>query len=309
MRRGALLRRLQHRQRGALSTLPDQTLSVIDQALWDLVGRRLGEPVWKLLGGVRDRVQAYASTMCGDEMEGGLRTPEDYATFAEKLRTQGYAAIKIHTWMPPVSFAPSIAMDIAACEAVREAVGPDYPLMLDSNHWYSRTEALELGRALDRLRFFWYEEPMSEYSIQSYRWLAKRVRTPLIGPESVEGRLQTRAEWISAQACDIVRVGVERSGGIESALHTAILAEAFGMECELHGGGAGTLAVLGAVDNGRWYERGLLHPLVDFEVLPPHLLRRVDVMDTSGYINLPEAPGLGEQFNLDYITATAIERR
>ena len=75
-------------------------------ALWDLAGRKLGLPVYKLIGAYRDKVPAYGSTMCGDEMKGGLATPEDYARYAEWLLGRGYKAIKLHTWMKPVSFAP-----------------------------------------------------------------------------------------------------------------------------------------------------------------------------------------------------------
>ena len=82
--------------------------SVEQIRLWDLAGRKLGVPVWKLLGGYRDRVPAYGSTMCGDEIPGGLATPEDYARFAENLVRQGYQAIKLHTWMPPVSFSSRV---------------------------------------------------------------------------------------------------------------------------------------------------------------------------------------------------------
>jgi L-alanine-DL-glutamate epimerase-like enolase superfamily enzyme len=208
--------------------------------------------------------------------------------------------------MPPVSFAPSVAMDIRACAAVREAVGPDVPLMLDANHWYSRAEALELGRALDRLGFHWFEEPMDEYSTSSYRWLAGQLDTLVIGPETVEGRLQARAEWISAQACDILRVGVPTSGGIGPALKTAHLAEAFGMDCELHGGGAATLAVLSAVGNARWYERGLLHPFHDFDEVPPHLTRAAAPIDSEGYVHLSHEPGLGEHLDTGYIDAETV---
>ncbi|GHH89084.1 mandelate racemase [Streptomyces sulfonofaciens] len=288
-------------QRGSAGTLGDRTLAVVEAALWDLIGRRLGQPVWKLLGGMRDKVPAYGSTMCGDEVPGGLSSPEDYAAFAEKLVADGYHAVKLHTWMPPVSFAPDVAMDIRACAAVREAVGPDVPLMLDANHWYSRADALQLGRALDRLGFHWYEEPMEEHSTQSYRWLADQLDTLVIGPESVGGRLQARAEWITAGACDILRVGVPTAGGIAPALKTLHLAEAFGMDCEMHGGGAGTLAVLGAASNSRWYERGLLHPHYDFDEVPPHLLRAVDPVDPEGYVRLSTEPGLGESLDLAHI--------
>lgn len=306
LNRARLWHELARRQRGSAGTLNDRTLAAVEQALWDLAGHRLGLPVWKLLGGMRDKVPAYGSTMCGDEIPGGLSGPQDYAAFAEKLVADGYHAIKLHTWMPPVSFAPSVAMDIRACSAVREAVGPDVPLMLDANHWYSRSEALELGRALDRLNFYWFEEPMEEHSTQSYRWLAEQLDTLVIGPESVEGRVHVRAEWIAAHACDILRVGVHTAGGIGPALKTAHLAEAFGMDCEMHGGGAGTLAVLSAVANSRWYERGLLHPAYDFDEVPPHLNRATAPIDAEGYVHLSTDPGLGESLNLEYIEAETV---
>ncbi len=288
-------------QRGSGGNLTDRTLAIVELALWDLAGRALGVPVWKLLGGCRDRVPAYGSTMCGDELEGGLATPEDYARFAEQLKTRGYPAIKLHTWMPPVSFAPSVAMDLKACAAVREAVGPDFPLMLDANHWYSRTEALELGRGIQQLGYYWYEEPMDEHSTSAYRWLCDQLEIPVLGPEMAEGKHHTRAEWIRAGACDILRAGVMDVGGIGPTLKAAHLAESFYMDCEIHGGGPGNLAVLGAIPNGRWYERGLLHPFLDHDTPPPYLHRLNDPMDSDGFIPMPTAPGLGEKIHFEYI--------
>jgi L-alanine-DL-glutamate epimerase-like enolase superfamily enzyme len=290
-------------QRGSGGALTDRTLAVVDLALWDLAGRALGVPVWKLLGGYRDRVPAYGSTMCGDELPGGLATPEDYARFAESLVRRGYPAIKLHTWMPPVSWAPDVRMDLKACAAVREAVGPDLPLMLDSHHGYSRTEAYELGLGIQKLGYTWYEEPMDEHSLSSYRWLADNLAIPILGPECAEGKFHTRAEWIAAGACDIVRTGVSDVGGISPSMKIIHLAEAFNMDCEIHGGGAGNLALLGAMHNGRWYERGLLHPFLDHEEDPPYLNRRVDPMDAEGFVPMPAGPGLGEDINFDYIEA------
>ena len=135
-------------------------------------------PVHKLIGSYRDKVPAYGTIMCGDELEGGLATPEDYGRFAEKLVARGYKGIKLHTWMPPVSWAPDVRMDLKACAAVREAVGPDIHLMIDAYHWYSRTEALELGRGLEKLGFAWFEEPLDEQSMSTYAWLAAEPRHP-----------------------------------------------------------------------------------------------------------------------------------
>jgi L-alanine-DL-glutamate epimerase-like enolase superfamily enzyme len=301
LRTGRLWQALARRQRGAHGGLTDRAIGYVDQALWDLLGRRLGVPVWKLLGGARDRLPAYASTMCGDEIPGGLATPGDYAAFAVRLTERGYRAIKLHTWMPPVSFAPDVSADIAACSAVRSAVGPDVALMLDANHWYSRMDALRLGLALDELGFTWYEEPMTEASVQSYRWLAGQIQTPLLGPEIAWGSYHARAEWAATGACDILRAGVDDVGGITPTVKAIHLAEAFNMDCEIHGTGSGNLAVLGATTSGRWYERGLLHPMSDYDEPPPHLRSRIDSMDADGFVTLPEAPGLGDDLDHDYI--------
>ncbi|WP_231568779.1 enolase C-terminal domain-like protein [Rhodococcus sp. MEB064] len=295
------------RQRTRAVELPEHSLSYVDQALWDLAGVMFGTPVWKLLGGARESVKAYASTMCGDSLDGGLSSPQDYATFAVELKARGYTGIKLHTWMPPLDNAPNLARDIEACAAVRDAVGPDFSLMLDGYHWYSRTEALTLGRELDRLRFDWFEEPMDEFSLRSYRWLSEQVATPVIGPETVPGRHRSRAEWIVNDACDILRVGAMNGGGITPALKTMHMAEGFGMECEVHGNGAPNLALVGGSSVAHWYERGLLHPLVDYDWVPPHLLSIVDPVRPDGTVAMPLAPGLGEAVDLDYVAANLVE--
>jgi L-alanine-DL-glutamate epimerase-like enolase superfamily enzyme len=292
---------LAHWQRGSTGQLTDRTLAIVELALWDLAGRKLGVPVYKLIGAYRDKVLAYGSTMCGDEMAGGLATPEDYARYAEWLVKRGYKAIKLHTWMKPVSFAPSIPMDIKACAAVREAVGPGFPLMIDAYHGYSRSEALELGLALQGLGYTWYEEPMNEASMSSYAWLAQNLTIPVIGPETADGKFHTRAEWIKSGACDISRTGVHDVGGIGPALKCIHLAEAFGMNCEIHGGGPGNLTLCAVQKNGTWYERGLLHPFIDYDEVLEYLNARADAMDADGYVHLPQIPGLGDDLNFDYI--------
>lgn len=298
---------LAHWQRGSGAQLTDRTLAIVELALWDLAGRKLGLPVYKLVGAFRDTVPAYGSTMCGDEIAGGLATPEDYARFAEALIRRGYKAIKLHTWMKPVAWAPDPRMDVKACAAVREAVGPDVPLMLDAYHGYSRSDALWLGREIQKLGYTWYEEPMNEASISSYAWLAQNLDIPVIGPETAEGKFHTRAEWIKAGACDIVRTGVHDVGGLGPSLKVVHLAEAFGMDCEVHGGGAGNLTLCAAQKNGRWYERGLLHPHLDYDAVPDYLNTLEDPMDADGYVHLSQRPGLGADINFDYIAANLVK--
>jgi L-alanine-DL-glutamate epimerase-like enolase superfamily enzyme len=285
----------------------DRELGFVDMALWDLAGRCLDQPVYKLLGASRDRVLAYASTMCGDEMPGGLSSPEDYGRFAEWCMQRGYKAFKLHIWMPPIEWAPDPKRDIAACAAVREAVGPDIPLMLDSYHFYSREQSLYIGRELEKLGYHWFEEPMDEHNVSSYVWLAEQLDIPILGPETAEGKMATRAEWILRGACDILRGGVGDVGGITPLMKIAHLAESFGMAMEVHGGGAGNLAVLGAMGiPGEFYERGLLHPFIDYDEVEPWLNAKVDYMDDQGYVHLPQSPGLGYDINFDYIRDNAI---
>lgn len=292
---------LAHWQRGSAAQLTDRTLAVVDCALWDLAGRATNTPVYKLIGAYRDKVLAYGSIMCGDEIEGGLATPEDYGRFAETLVNRGYKGIKLHTWMPPVSWAPDVKMDIKACAAVREAVGPDIRLMIDAFHWYSRTDALELGRGLEKLGFDWIEEPMDEQSMSSYKWLADNLDIPVVGPESAAGKHWHRAEWVKSGACDILRTGVNDVGGITPALKTMHMAESFGIECEVHGNTAMNLHVVAAVKNCRWYERGLLHPFLEYDDGHDYLKSLSDPMDRDGYVHVPDRPGLGEDIDFAFI--------
>jgi L-alanine-DL-glutamate epimerase-like enolase superfamily enzyme len=300
--RERIWQQLKERQRLNLATLYDGVLAHVDMALWDLAGRALGQPVHKLLGGYRDKVKAYASTMCGDDLPGGLDTPEAYARFALACKAQGYTAFKLHTWQPPIPGAPDVKRDIAACAAVREAVGPDMALMLDPFHFYSREEALALGRGLEKLDYYWMEEPMDEHSTSSYVWLTEQLDLLICGPETAEGKMQTRAEWIVRGAADISRGGVGDLGGISPLMKVAHLAESFGMRMEVHGGGAGNLHALCAMGiPGEYYERGLLHPFVDYEQPVPWLNAIADPMDDEGYVHVSQRPGLGLDINFEYI--------
>jgi len=287
--------------------LTDRVLATVDLALWDLKGKAAKLPVWKLLGGYRSKILAYGSTMCGDDLEGGLATPDDYARFAEwMVGTRGYKAVKLHGWMPPVPGAPDVKKDYKACAAVREAVGPDIPLMLDPHHFYSRTETLWLANKLAELDFRWMEEPMEEASISSYKWLTKNTPLNILGPETMMGKHWIRAEWVKQDACDLIRTGCWDVGGITPAMKVANMSESFHMSCEVHGTGASNLSVALAVPNTSFYERGLLHPFIDYEVPKEYQNRIDDEMDADGYVHGREEPGLGQDLNWEYIDANLV---
>ena len=307
--RERIWQKLYRSQRLNKATLNEPVLAIVDQALWDLAGRYLDLPVYKLLGGARDRVPAYASTMLGDDIEGGLDSPEAYADFAEACLEEGYTAFKLHTWFPPVG--QDADRDIAACRAVRERVGDEMELMLDGSPHYDRLDARKIGKALEELDFYWYEEPMHEHSMSAYQWLREEVDVPICGPEMQqgEGKMGLRAEWIKHGACDICRTGIWDVGGITPVMKTVGLCESFGIPLELHGGGAGHLHVLGAMGiPGEYYERGLLHPLMDAKETPPWLNEPVDPMDDDGYVPVPQRPGLGYDIDWGYVDGNRIDR-
>jgi L-alanine-DL-glutamate epimerase-like enolase superfamily enzyme len=301
--RERIWQRLAEMQRGAGCQISDAMLSLVDVALWDLAGRAAGVPVYRLLGAYRDRVPAYASTMVGDDdLPGGLVSPEAYADFAEQCRDQGYRALKLHTWSEP-----SVERDIAACTAVRERVGDAMELMLDCFHYYDRQQAKRIGRALEELGFLWLEEPMREASISSYRWLTDQLDIDVVGPETAGGQIWTRAEWVVAGAADVLRAGVVDVGGITPLVKAVHLAEAHGMSLELHQAGAASLQVLGAMAvPGRYYERGLLHPLVDYEARTPWLLEVQDPLEADGCVPVPTGPGIGWAIDWDLIARNEI---
>ncbi len=286
---------------------PENLLSVVDMALWDLQARACDLPLYKLLGAARDKVKAYASTYPN------MGSPDDYAQHALACKERGYTHYKIHPYYfwDPVTRQPDHGrpshtdMDLAACRAIREAVGNDMVLSFDVWGTYRTYEdAVKVGRELEQLGFYWYEHPMPEYRVQSYVKLCRELTIPVLSPEIAAGSLYTRADWILREASDMSRIDVLR-GGITGTKKLAAVCEAFGVRCEVHMSGFANLQCLGAIseDVSEYYERGLVAPGVDYETLPPYLLQICDPMDKEGYVHLPQEPGMGYQIDWDYIKA------
>ena len=202
--------------------------------------------------------------------------------------------------MPPISFAPNPKMDIKACAAVREAVGPDIDLMIDGYHWYSRAEALWIGKELEKLNFARFEEPMEEDSMSS-AWLAENLSIPIVGPESFGGKHHMRAEWVKAGACDILRAGAN-GVGITPTMKVAALAESFGMDCEVHGNAA----------SRRWWARSATAAGTSAAccIRSSTTMNRRPISTALSTrwmtICICHRPGLGEDINFAYIEANTV---
>jgi len=299
LHREALWNQLYRTQRNNKATLDTRSISAVDCALYDIAGKVADMPIYQLLGAARKEVPAYASTMVGDDNPDGLGTVEAYVDFAEKLVDRGFSAIKLHSWMPPYDADPDRVIEM--CRAVREAVGLDIDLMLDSHHYYTRTEAKRIGNALGKLDFLWFEEPMDEYSMSAYEWLTDQVNVPILGPETAEGKHQTRAEWVKRGIADLGRVGVNDVGGITPAQKVSSLYEAFYMECEPHGNSIPELHNLCAMPTpGHYFEYGLLHPRYDYEAWSRPWLNNYPEPE-DGIIAVPDDPGLGYDINWDLV--------
>lgn len=292
---------LKRSRRGQDGTPP----GAIDIALWDLAGKLYDAPIFELLGGGRRRkLPAYASTYHGDE-NGGLSTPEDYAQFALHCKRKlGYPAFKIHGWVNG-----PIEREVAAVLAIREAVGPDMDLLLDPAGCFNTFEdVLKVGRACDKAGYMWYEDPFrgGGFSRFAHVKLRELIKTPMLMGEHVRG-LEAKADTIYAGAADFVRANAGSDGGITGVMKIAALAEAHGLDVELHGGGLAHRHIMSTLPNTNYYELGLVHPLVANAKPPIYSQRRwldeLDSVDEKGCVEVPHGPGLGVQVDSDFIDA------
>ncbi len=276
---------------------------VADMALWDLAGKFYDAPLYELLGGASRKLPCYASTYVGDDEKGGLESPEAYADFAEQCLEMGYPAFKIHGWQNA-----SIEKQIALVHAVGKRVGGKMDLMLDP-FCAIRTfgEALKLGWACDEWRYLWLEDPFKDggVSAHAHRKLRQLIKTPLLQLEHLRG-LESHVDFIEAQATDFVRIDPDYDGGVTGSMKIAHASEGFGLDVELHGPGPERRHIMSAIRNTNYYEMGLLHPKVGPfvpEIYADGYRDGIDVIDENGCVEAPQGPGLGVQYDWDFIKA------
>ena len=176
----------------ATDEFPIWLFGVVDVALWDLEGRVLGVPVHRLLGTYRDSIPAYASTTT-------FATVEEYLDVADQCLELGFAAIKLHGWGDPRA-------DAHLCQRLRTHVGADVDLMYDGSAGFDLPErGIPRPGALAEAGYRWYEEPMREFSVTAYRWLAERVDVPLLVGETSDGSHLNTADFIASGCATYVR--------------------------------------------------------------------------------------------------------
>ncbi|HCG91541.1 MAG TPA: mandelate racemase [Dehalococcoidia bacterium] len=274
---------LMWRQNRNIST---HIIGAVDIALWDIAGKRANLPIHRLLGTARDTIPAYASSPTYPDIE-------TYVEEALKFKQMGWSAYKIHPQGDP-------KMDIVIAQKVREAVGDDYTLMLDSMWSYYYEEAMKVGRAIEELDYYWYEDPLVEEDIYNYTKLNQKLDIPIMSTEYTPGRFYGVPPWIINNATDILRGDVAVTGGITPLIKLTHLADGFRMKCELHHGGnslnnVANLHVIMATPNTDFYE---VFPSTGANKFG--LIEDVEV-NAEGMVLAPTKPGLSYDIDWDLV--------
>lgn len=260
----------------------------IDVALWDAAAKTAELPLHRFIGSYRTSLPVYASSLW-------LSTIDEYVQEALHYKARGFKAYKIHPCGPS-------KMDMEIHQAVRNAVGPDMVLMSDPVAEYTLGEAIKVARHLEELNFHWFEEPFRDYEIDKYAKLSAAVDIPIAGTETTRGGPWGIAQAIKSDAVDIVRADVSWKAGITGTLKSCHLAEAHGMNCELHTTTMGPMDIANlhvscAVRNCEYFE--LFVPEKTFQV--PMKQSYQDFIDDNGDIHVPEGHGLGIDIDWDLV--------
>ncbi len=287
--------------------LAPMAMGCVDVALWDIAGKVAGLPVHRMLGTVKEKVPVYFSAF-------QHARAQDFADEAKHWQAQGWRGYKLHPPTQRRMFGEdaSIRDDIAACEAIRSAVGEEMVLMLDPACAYDYGDALVVGRAVEGLDYAWIEDPLPADDLYGYTRLKQKLTIPIVATEMTAGGLYAFPYWITERATDALRGDVAVKGGITGMMKIAHLAEAFHLPLEVHDAYNGannvaTLHVIAACGNASW-----------FEVIPFNEAGQTGVdkfwyglaeaprIDTDGFAHVPQQPGLGLVIDWDLLESAVI---
>jgi len=270
------------RERGYYGGFMLDAISACDIALWDLRGKLLDQPVYKLLGGAcRERVPCYVS---------GLPRPtaEERLELAQAYVDRGFSAFKL-------AAGHGLRQDRASVEALRAGLGADATLLLDAHWVYTLDEAAQLGQALADLDVGFFEAPINPEDIESHAQLAAAVAVPIAHGETERTRYQFRP-WLMQKAADILQPDLGRAG-ISETVKIAAMAEAFNALMAPH------LSVgLGVCIAASIHAAASIPNLYMLEYQPPvfeiaNLLLKSPLTCEAGYYEMPPSAGLGVELD------------
>jgi L-alanine-DL-glutamate epimerase-like enolase superfamily enzyme len=288
-------------------------LSALDEALWDLRGRRAGEPVHRLLGGpAQPEIRFYCNGWSRSATD-----PDDWGRRAAEAVAAGYDALKFDPYKyRPDGSARSLTekvspgfhrLAVARAAAVREAVGPDVDLILELHGNLSRLEALRACTDIAQIAPWYVEEPLDGSNPESLARFAAEARLPLAAGERFCG-VQKFVPYLASGALAVVQPDLGLCGGLTEGMRIAALAAAHGAEVQPHNCG-GPISTAACVQLAFAVPNFLVQ-----EVFPGFTDGRYDLVEqpieptiANGRMAAPEAPGLGVTLNRDFLKGHAEE--
>ena len=263
-------------------------LSGVDIALWDIMGKALGQPVYRLLGGAHDRLEAYHSG-------GFYHVHDDPAAEAERGLAANYRSFKMKMGRL------SLRDEIKRIESVRRAIGDGCRLMVDANNAYTKKDAMKLLRPLEDLGVFWFEEPVSTDLPEDSAEIARSTSVAIAGYETEHTAFGFR-RIIECGAVDIVQCDAIRAGGITELRKIAAISQAWGKMCTGHIFSSG----LSLLANMHFIAGHAVCSLLECEANPNPLRTEMFkdyrlTVESDGFVSLPQKPGLGAEIDFDAI--------
>src|SRR5687768_4000164 len=264
-------------------------MSGIDMALWDIRGKALGVPLYRLLGGRRKPIPAYAG---GVSL--GYQPPQALVEEASRSVEQGYKAIKLRV-------GDSVPRDIERLRAVRQAFGDELVILTDGNIGYQREDVRRVMPAMDELGVGWLEEPFPAHDHRSYRDAKSWGRTPLAAGENHYTRFEFN-RVIEDGAITILQPDLSKTGGITEALRIAAMASAYKFRIHPHTSMTGlnmaaSIHFLAAIDNGGYFEGDVSRNNHFRDKLTPAPY----AVGADGCVLPLDAPGIGLDVDEDFL--------
>lgn len=272
-------------------------LGGLEMALWDIVGKALGQPIYNLLGGrVRREVAAYANGWWN-----GDRRPAVFAEQAHAVKGKGYQALKLDPFVEGREMSPAeLVLTVDIIRAVRDSIGMDMHLLVECHGRFSPGQAIEVERLLEPFSPYWLEEPTDPENIGALEEVARRTRTRIATGERCFGKYQT-AELLRRNIVDVIQTDIIWSGGILETKKIAAMADANYVQYAPHNPW-GPVAEMAAVQLAACTTNFLfMESFTEFDVSWRNQLVDGASQVVHGNYQIPTAPGLGIELNLEAI--------
>jgi len=256
-------------------------MAAVDIALWDICGKALEVPVYRMLGGFHQAIPAYAMVGWYYESE------EEYKRAISAAVEEGFQAVKIKVGRGPLE------EDVRRFELAKQLAGKGEQVMVDANQVFANNvpEALRRGRAYQQLGAFWYEEPLPPYQRDGYAELAATLDINIATGENLYTKYEF-LDYMQHKAMDIVQPDNRRAGGVTEWMEIAALADAFGLRVASHGGGPTNVHMLCSMPNAIYLETGSVRN----ETTYVEALKLVD-----GKILAPQTAGMGSELRPEFV--------